>query len=115
MTATSFPPQVCVMLRVSIEERIDPSHCPLLLTELLGIRSLHALSERALHPHGRGVGFVCTNATIIDLLKDGLRDLRYFGQFAQRVSVDWKVVFPKETQTVGVPGGFAAAFRLHGV
>ena len=111
MPPTSFPPQVCIVLRVSIEERIDPCHRPLLLTELLGIRSLHALSERALHPHGGGVGFVGTDTTIVDLPENGLRDLRDFGQFAQRVSVFGKIVFPKEPQTVGVPGGFGATFR----
>lgn len=88
MPPTSFPPQICVVLRVSIEERIDPGHRPLLFAKLLGIRSLHALSERALHPDGGGVGFVGTDTTIVDLLKDWSGHFGDFGQFAQRVSAN---------------------------
>ena len=109
MTATSFASEVSIVLGISIEERIDPSHCPLLLAQLLAIRGIHALLEGSLHSHRSGVGFVGTNATIVHLLENGAGNMRNLGELFDGIPVNRQVVFAKEPETVRVPGGLATA------
>jgi len=94
------------MFRVSIEERIDPSHGPLLLAQLLAVRRPNPLLEGAPHTHRGRIGLVRPDSPIVDFLQNRSRDPRYLRQLSDRVSVDGEMVFAKESQSMSVSSCF---------